>query len=265
MTEFFHSKFNTIPNTNIDLTLETYYDSCGVNRINLKDFEWADLHYEDIITIEREIFFENVYGCWRGVKEGDIVVDIGANVGPFVKSIIHRNPQKVYCVEPSTKLVKTISENFPNNDNIVLVNKAIVGDSTDIVHIFLGRIVQEGDDRFEEITFHQFLEDYSIEKIDFLKIDCEGGEYDIFQEENMEFLLNNVEFMAVEIHLNHLNCREKFKNFRDKYLVQFKDYKVMSCTRQQISWGNSIDLKDQIFDNNFIDSYNCEFMIYVWN
>lgn len=265
MSELSITKFNIPPNTNVNLPLETYYDSCGVYRVNLKNFHWSDLHYADVITIEREIFFENVYGCWRGVKEGDIVVDIGASVGPFVYSIIGNNPQKVYCVEPSKKLIKTLSENFLGNDSITLVNKAIIGDSTDLVNIFIGSETYEGDDKFEEITFNQFLNDYSVEKINFLKIDCEGGEYDIFQEENMEFLLNNVEYIAIEMHLNYLNCRNKFKNFRDKYLVQFQDYKVMSCTRQQISWGTSIDLTQQIFDDNFIDTYNCEFMIYIWN
>jgi hypothetical protein len=69
----------------------------------------------------------------------------------------------------------------------------------------------------------------------------------------------------MEVHLNWKDYRTRFKNFRDKYLVHFNNYKVMSCTRQNISWGNSIDLKDKIFDNDFVDNYSCEFMIYIWN
>ena len=109
------------------------------------------------------------------------------------------------------------------------------------------------------------IERYSIDHVNYMKVDCEGGEYSIFKDENMEFLKNKVDFIAMEMHLNYSGCREKFKEFRDEYLTQFKNYKVMSCTRQNISWGNSIDLKDKIFDNSFIDNYTCEFMIYIKN
>ena len=98
-----------------------------------------------------------------------------------------------------------------------------------------------------------------------MKIDCEGGEYNIFNDDNIDFILNNIEFISIEIHLRGDNFREKFKNFRDNYLLKFKNYKVMSCTRQNINWGKSVDITNIIFDNDFINEYNCEFMIYINN
>jgi hypothetical protein len=121
------------------------------------------------------------------------------------------------------------------------------------------------DKEFKGITFNNLIQKYNISHVDYMKVDCEGGEYNIFEEENMDFLLNNVKFIAMEIHLNYNGCREKFKNFRDNYLIKFDNYKVMSCTRQNISWGNSLDIKDSIFDDEFIDQYTCEFMIYISN
>jgi hypothetical protein len=118
---------------------------------------------------------------------------------------------------------------------------------------------------FETTTFKQIIQDNNIDYINCLKIDCEGGEYNIFIEENMNFLLNNVEFISMEVHLKLDGMRKKFINFRDNYLTKFKDYKVMSCTRQNISWGNSIDLKEYIFYDEFVYNYNCEFMIYILN
>lgn len=258
-------KFNTNPN--INLPLEVYTDNHGNLRAKVDNFDWGEnLSYADIVTMEREIFYENVYCCWRNVQENDIVVDVGASVGPFVHTVIKNKPKKIYCIEPSKKLVKTIEKNFGEyiwgvrDTSLTIVNKAIVSNPNANINIFGGQ-----EQEFDVITFKKFIDDYSIQKINFLKIDCEGGEYDIFQEENMNFLLNNVEYMAIEIHLNYEGCRDKFKNFRDKYLTQFQDYQVMSCTRQNISWGNSINLKDKIFDNDFIDQYDCEIMIYIWN
>lgn len=229
-----------------------------------ENFDWGELTYEDRITIDREIIHENVYRFWRNVKENDVVVDIGASVGPFICSILDHKPKKVYCVEPSQSLLETLKKNCSsyltdNYNPLVYVNKGIIEKPEDNIHIF----GQSKD--FVGTTFKQFIQDYAIDKIDFLKIDCESGEYNIFNDDNIDFLLHNVKFIAMEVHLNYENCREKFKNLRDKYLTRFKNYKVMSCTRQTIEWGKSLDIKERIFDDTFIDEYSCEFMIYIYN
>lgn len=229
-----------------------------------ESFDWGELTYEDQITIDREIIHEQVYRFWRDVKENDIVVDVGASVGPFICSVLDNKPKRVYCIEPSQSLLNTLKKNCSlylsdNYDPLVYVNKGIIEKPEDDIHIF-------GQNReFIGTTFSQFIQDYSIDKIDFLKIDCEGGEYNIFNDDNIDFLLHNVKFIAMEVHLNYENCREKFKNLRDKYLTRFKNYKVMSCTRQTIEWGKSLDIKERIFDDTFIDQYSCEFMIYIYN
>ncbi len=39
----------------------------------------------------------------------------------------------------------------------------------------------------------------NLEKVDFLKVDCEGGEYDIFYSTSVD-TLNKCEYMAIEYH-----------------------------------------------------------------
>lgn len=247
-------------------SIRNNYQLLGLKEENIFDnFDWGTLTEMDIITIEREIGNEKVYDYWRSVKENDIVVDVGSSVGPFVCSSLEKKAKKIYCIEPSLSLLQVLAKNTSKyiinrvENPLVLINKAIVDGNENNVKVF-------GDEKhFEGIRFKELIDTYHIDKINFLKIDCESGEYNIFIEENMNFLLNNVEFIAMEVHLNYEGCREKFKNFRDNYLSQFKNYKVMSCTRQNIEWGKSIDLKENIMSNEFIDQYNCEFMIYIWN
>jgi len=230
-----------------------------------ENFNWSTLTYEDIITIEREVVHEKVYRFWKDVNENDVVLDIGASVGAYTISILDQKPKKVYCVEPSEKLLKVLSENCSqkvssySQNPLVYLNYGIVNDENDEINIF-------GEDPdFIPITFKNLIEKHSIDYINYMKVDCEGGEYAIFKDENIDFLKNNVDFISIEIHLNYEGCREKFKKFRDNYLIKFNNYKVMSCTRQNISWGNVVDLKENIFDDNFIDNYTCEFMIYINN
>jgi len=230
-------------------------------------FDWGDLPYEDVSTIEREVIEEQVYRFWNDVKENDVVLDIGASVGAYTISILDKNPKQIYCVEPSKSLINLLEKNCTSylgdrsntNTSITYINNAIVNDRDDQVNVF-------GSDKFfTPITFSELIHKYAIKNIDFMKVDCEGGEYSIFTEQNLDFIINHVKFIAIEIHLKGDGFRDKFKQFRDNFLTKFKNYKVMSCTRQNISWGNSLDIKSDIFDDYFIDNYNCEFMIYISN
>jgi FkbM family methyltransferase len=248
--------------------VENVENNLKVKDINFnysEDFNWSNLSYEDIVTIEREVVHEKVYRFWNDVKENDVVLDVGASVGAYTISILDQKPKKVYCVEPSENFLKVLSENCSKKTSsysqnpLVCINYGIIDNEKDQINIF------GGENKFIPITFKNMIERYSIDHVNYMKVDCEGGEYSIFKDENMEFLKNKVDFIAMEMHLNYPGCREKFKEFRDKYLTQFENYKVMSCTRQNISWGNSINLKDKIFDNSFIDNYTCEFMIYIKN
>lgn len=223
------------------------------------NFNWGNLPELDIVTIQREIFSEKVYETIKSVKKEDIVVDIGSSVGPFIISILDKQPKRIYAIEPSSKLIETCKNNTNNfNIEIIYINKAI-SNNIDKINVF------GGDENFETISFKQLIDSYNINKIDFLKIDCEGGEYDIFIDENIGYLKNNVKSIAMEIHLSYPGFREKFKKFRDNYLIHFPNYEVRSCTTQNIDYGKSIDLKPYILNDEFIDNYCCEIMIYINN
>lgn len=225
------------------------------------NFDWADLSISDINTIKSEIIDDDTYCTFRKISLGDVVMDIGASVGPFTKSILKYNPSKIYCIEPSKSLFSVLEKNLlDTNIPIIGINKAIIHPTNyNKLNIFgtPGEFVTD--------TFMSIIKEYNIENINFLKIDCEGGEYSIFNDESIDYLINNVDYISMEVHLKIYGCRDNFKYFRDNYLIRFKNYKVLSCKYQNISFGNFIDLSNYIKDNNFIDSYNYEFMIYINN
>jgi FkbM family methyltransferase len=197
------------------------------------------------------------------VKEGDVVLDVGSNVGAFTVSILNKNPLKVYCVEPSNTLMDVIKQNTQNK--CVYINKAI-SDKTSTetikegVHIYYN----EGDE-YETITFKQLIEENQIDKIDFLKIDCEGGEYDVFTEENKEWILDNVKHIAGELHLwGTIDSVNKFKTFRDIYLLDHKNYYILHAHTEE-------NITNKIFDDEFIQNYSdvntrsAQFLFYMTN
>jgi FkbM family methyltransferase len=229
-----------------------------------ENFNWAELSDDDISTIKREIVDEQAYRVFRDVQANDIVLDIGASVGAFTVSILDQKPRQVYCVEPSKNLIKALIENcadklMANPISIAFINHGIVGESNEKIDIF-GK-----DESYTTMTFAQLIENYAITWVDYLKIDCEGGEYSIFNKDNIEFLMKQVGFIAMEMHLKCSNGRQKFIDFRNHYLSRFKNYTVLSCTTQNIAYGTVVDLTQKIQDDTFVNNYQCEFMIYIDN
>jgi len=196
-------------------------------------------------TITREIYVDSCYEKFFEVKEGDIVLDIGASVGPFTYSILDKKPKHVFCFEPSYREFKTLVKNTIGNP-VTHINKGI-SDKNSIVkndELFGGETEMEG------ITFKTFVDLFGVDKIDFIKTDCEGGEYHIFNDDNMGYIKNNVKKIVGEWHLrleNH-NYVEEFRHFRDTYLKEFPNHQVYSI--------DNIDVKWDLWNEHFLEYYN---------
>lgn len=233
------------------------------------DFDWGKFNCDLVSSLKKEFGRDNIYERFHAVKENDVVVDIGASVGPFTYSILKKKPKTVYCVEPSKTLLYSLVKNtskFSTQTPIVYIPKAISNGKIEDVKVFSGnQNVYGGIDDFEYCSFHDFTQEYQISQIDFLKMDCEGGEYDIFTDENIDWIVQNVKYIVAEFHLTYPGCKEKFKNFRDKYLERFNNYIILSNGYQNISTGYELNLSRWIFDDRFFDDYYGELLIYINN
>jgi autotransporter strand-loop-strand O-heptosyltransferase len=221
------------------------------------DFDWGWMNTDMLHAsfhkraITEEIFDNNIYEKYFEVNEGDLVVDIGSSIGPFTKSILPKNPKHVFCLEPSEIEFRTLINNTIGNP-VTQINKGI---SSIVGVVESDQIFGEGK-IMETLTFKKFVDLYNIKKIDFLKTDCEGGEYDIFVEENIDFIKNNVRKIAGEWHLNTQDFKSKFRNFRDNILTKFDNYEVNSI--------DGVDIKWDLFNEHFLEYYN-EVIVYINN
>ena len=123
------------------------------------------------------------------------MVDVGASIGPFTYSILHKKPKQVYCFEPSEKEFKTLVKNVLGYP-VIPIPKGI----SNVNSIVKNDMLFGGEDEMETLTFNRFINLYNVDKIDFIKTDCEGGEYDIFIEDNASFLRERVNKIALEYH-----------------------------------------------------------------
>jgi FkbM family methyltransferase len=214
--------------------------------------EFTDLAKMHKNSLVQEIFIDKCYEQVREVKTGDVVLDIGASIGPFAYSILHKNPKQVICVEPSHLEHDTLNANV-GKDSVSIIKKAIgpVDGTITIDEVFgaNGQMME-----IPSIRFDTMIKENNIERINFLKTDCEGGEYDIFNVENLFWIKDNVDFVVGEWHLNTPQTKEKFRKFRDLYLKLFPNHQVYAIDGTDIKWD--------LWNEHFIEFYN-EVIIHI--
>jgi autotransporter strand-loop-strand O-heptosyltransferase len=223
-----------------------------------KSFDWGTQNDWYIKTINEEIFENKIYERFFEVEKGDIVLDVGASLGPFTFSILNKNPKHVFCFEPCEEEFPTLVKNTVGNP-VTHIMKGISNTNNVTQNNKLFNSVDGLQTEMESITFKKFIDLYNIEKIDFLKTDCEGGEYDIFNDENYDFIKNNVKKISGEWHLNesyYKGSKEKFRKFRNTYLKNMNNHQVFSV--------DGVDIKWDLWNEHFIEYYN-EVIIYIDN
>ncbi len=130
------------------------------------------------------------------VEPNDLVVDIGANYGFFSIHAWKKGASKIYSLEPFPSTLECLTENTKSLENVFTLPFAIsdrVGEEefaqTDVFgsnfllknsHLLGQELTQRSVVKVPTITLESLINNFQIEKIDFLKVDCEGGEIDLF-------------------------------------------------------------------------------------
>lgn len=138
-------------------------------------------HYNDI-------WYYKTYTSRYDVPVGGIVIDIGANIGIF-SLLAAQRARIVYAFEPWPETFGYLEVNVRDRANIIPVMAAV--SSTDgrrgmipdrgLTASTLAPIGMEAGATMEVncTTLSQVLDTFQIEHCDFLKLDCEGSEFEI--------------------------------------------------------------------------------------
>ena len=164
-------------------------------------------------TADRLIILETARGCYQPlgfeILPGHIVVDIGGHIGDFA-IIAAKQGARVYTFEPERSNRELLISNIDLNaqSNIEVSSKA-VSDRKEVARININpnntgchSLVREYSRIFQTVeatTLDEIMDGILEDRIDFLKIDAEGAEFDILFSCSVK-TLDRVHKIALEFH-----------------------------------------------------------------
>lgn len=154
----------------------------------------------------REIWVRDVYlrDDFLSIPPDAQVVDLGANMGNFtVLALAHGPAVRVIAVEAQRNAVAQLRDNVSANGWLdrVSICERLIGGITPLHYQVLGHVIGTDERNPKpgvQISEEEFIHAYNIERIDFLKCDIEGSEFELFRPGSR--LLEMAQQIAIEIH-----------------------------------------------------------------
>ncbi len=177
----------------------------------------------------KRIFYKNTYNPTHyEIGANDTVVDMGANIGIFSLYAATKTMKSVYSFELFPSNFEYLQQNISlNKFNHVTPHLAAVSDKVETrkfsvnestSHHLADKNTKSNSDTFIEVqtvTLKHVMDQNDLNHIDFLKLDCEGGEGYVLLSTPLDYL-KRIRKIAMEFHntLSPLNHDEM-----DKILV----------------------------------------------
>ena len=156
----------------------------------------------------------------KAIHEGDVVVDLGGNMGIFNRWAYNEGASEVISFEPDKRYFKLLQLN--SDPRSVLFNAA-VSDTMGTINLYetehyggsniFGNPYDQSGYPVRSYTL-DYLFETLIDKIDFLKVDIEGAEHKVFNGISDENLMK-IRTIAMEYHHSNTNYNEEL---RDKFI-----------------------------------------------
>ena len=154
------------------------------------------------------------------LSKDSIVFDLGGYKGDFANSIYEKYNCTIYVFEPVTSFFSTIKERFASNDKVKVypfglsdTNKELfISNSADGSSVFLKT---KDSEKIELKSILQFIEDNNITTVDLIKINIEGGEYEVLEsllESNKIKIFKNLQIQFHDFIIE--NAQERMENIQ---------------------------------------------------
>ncbi len=181
---------------------------CSANALAL-DFQPNKSEFQ----IFKNIFVDREYADYFPFYQSNCIIDAGAHYGYFslFAAINSQLGSRIIAIEPSSTNLSQLKKNIDHNSHYCIepLQKALTPrDGT--VTLMEGRSVNHSlvanpllqvtrSINVEGISLGSLIRMYNLEKVDFLKMDIEGGEYQVVKETPSE-VFSKIQTISLEFH-----------------------------------------------------------------
>jgi FkbM family methyltransferase len=155
------------------------------------------------------------------LNQDSIVFDLGGYIGEWSDIIQKKYNSKIYIFEPVFKHFSELEKKFEYKENIKIYNFGLSNKTydTEIIHdgASSSLYLQDGEkEKIKLINFEEFIKSENIKNIDLIKINIEGGEYELLDsilESNLQTQINNFQ---IQFHKMFDDCETRRNDIREK-------------------------------------------------
>ena len=176
-------------------------------------YKWFYAVYiiKDLGTIERTRWYkdngDNTLRHNYNLDQNSIVFDIGGYLGDFSEKISKKFNSKIYLFEPNLDFYKTCLNKFKNYENIICFDFGLGNvngefslsdnnEASSTVRVL--KNVKTKKIKIKKIT--DVIKELDIDKIDLMKINIEGGEYDLLFYLIEKKLIYKIDNIQIQFH-----------------------------------------------------------------
>lgn len=169
------------------------------------------------------------------LKEDSLVYDIGGYLGDFASDIFSQHLCRVKIFEPVPDHAEYIKNRFTKNKKVEVFDFGLSSENTFglISNASESSSLYDGEKLLTVplVSLQEFMESQN-DTVDLMKINIEGGEYDLLENTPMD-VLSKTKNIQVQFHIFVDNCIERM------YEIRKKLSKTHTCTyRYDFVWEN---------------------------
>jgi FkbM family methyltransferase len=184
-------------------------------------FPHKKTEHEKNVELWNKINYEkNLYLNYK-LNNYSTVFDVGGYKGQWASDIFSRFQCKIYIFEPVKKYEEKIKERFMHNDNILSfpfglssenkkINISIIEDKSSIFTNY------KDTELVEMVKISDFIKNNNIDKIDLIKINIEGGEYDLLEDLINSNNIKKINTLQIQFHSFVPMAKERMDAIKNK-------------------------------------------------
>ena len=178
-------------------------------------------HFEKMASLFKEDNKKHNLMANYDLNENSLIFDVGGYKGQGASDLFSMYLSTIYIFEPHTEYAKEIEKRFKKNNKIKIFNFGLSNKKSDNYLYFNNdgstlflKNKQKEKVRLESIS--NFIKNNNIKKIDLLKLNIEGGEYDALDDLINSGLLNIITNLQVQFHNFFPDAKKKMNEIKNK-------------------------------------------------